>query len=172
MILHKHRLWCLWQISCLWRGLVFIFMGPICKIKFLPRSACNDIEAITDKIWNFSFYLPYAMSLVKDFTIDAENHPWGCNLPEVFPEKAVDGGEEAKIRWRLQSAAGGLLLSLMARIRRRWWVCQWPRGLGSRFHRRVAGLFKLLSNRQNQIISTSIVSGYPKERLWQTQRWT
>ena len=36
----------------------------------------------------FSFYLPYEASFVKNFTVDAENHPRGCNIPEVFPESA------------------------------------------------------------------------------------
>jgi len=47
---------------------------------------------------SFSFYLPYELSFVKDFTVDAENHPRGCNLPEVFPEQAADGGEEARTK--------------------------------------------------------------------------
>ena len=48
------------------------------------------------RIWGFSFYLPYELSFVKDFTVDAENHPRGCNIPDVFPEQSVDGGEEAR----------------------------------------------------------------------------
>ena len=42
-----------------------------------------------------SFYLPYEMGFVKNFTVDAENHPRGCNFPEVFPEMnwtASNGG--------------------------------------------------------------------------------
>ena len=30
--------------------------------------------------------MPYEMGFVKNFTVDAENHPRGCNFPEVFPE--------------------------------------------------------------------------------------
>ena len=37
---------------------------------------------------SFAFYLPYEASFVKNFTVDAENHPRGCNIPEVFPESA------------------------------------------------------------------------------------
>ena len=37
---------------------------------------------------SFAFYLPYEASFVKNFTVDAENHPRGCNIPEVFPEKS------------------------------------------------------------------------------------
>ena len=32
---------------------------------------------------SFAFYLPYEMGFVKNFTVDAENHPRGCNLPDV-----------------------------------------------------------------------------------------
>ena len=34
-----------------------------------------------------SFYLPYEMGFVKNFTVDSENRPRGCNFPEVFPEE-------------------------------------------------------------------------------------
>ena len=37
------------------------------------------------------------MSFVLNFTVDAENHPRGCNIPEVFPELSSEGGEEAKL---------------------------------------------------------------------------
>ena len=40
------------------------------------------------QMMSFAFYLPYEASFVKNFTIDAENHPRGCNIPEVFPESA------------------------------------------------------------------------------------
>ena len=43
--------------------------------------------------WGFSFYLPYEIGFVKNFTIDSQNHPRGCNFPEVYPEIAVDGDE-------------------------------------------------------------------------------
>merc|ERR1711962_1405455 len=36
--------------------------------------------------WSFTFYLPYEIGFVKNFTVDAENHPRGCNFPEVYPE--------------------------------------------------------------------------------------
>ena len=36
---------------------------------------------------SFAFYLPYEMGFVKNFTVDAENHPRGCNLPEVFTKE-------------------------------------------------------------------------------------
>ena len=48
------------------------------------------------KTAGFTFYLPYEMSFVMNFTVDAENHPRGCNIPEVFPELSSEGGEEAK----------------------------------------------------------------------------
>ena len=38
---------------------------------------------------SFAFYLPYEASFVKNFTVDAENHPRGCNIPEVFPESST-----------------------------------------------------------------------------------
>ena len=37
--------------------------------------------------YSFAFYLPYEMGFVKNFTVDAENHPRGCNLPEVFTKE-------------------------------------------------------------------------------------
>ena len=40
----------------------------------------------SSRSWGFSFYLPYEMGFVKNFTVDSENHPRGCNFPEVFPE--------------------------------------------------------------------------------------
>ena len=43
--------------------------------------------------WGFSFYLPYEIGFVKNFTVDSQNHPRGCNFPEVYPEIAVDGDE-------------------------------------------------------------------------------
>merc|ERR1719222_1031098 len=40
------------------------------------------------KPWrSVAFYLPYEMGFVKNFTVDSENHPRGCNFPEVFPEE-------------------------------------------------------------------------------------
>ena len=36
--------------------------------------------------YSFTFYLPYEMSFVMDFTVDEENHPRGCNIPDVYPE--------------------------------------------------------------------------------------
>ena len=47
----------------------------------------------SSRSWGFSFYLPYEMGFVKNFTVDSENHPRGCNFPEVYPEVAVDGDE-------------------------------------------------------------------------------
>jgi len=35
----------------------------------------------------FTFYLPYEMGFVKNFTVDSENHPRGCNFPDVFPKE-------------------------------------------------------------------------------------
>ena len=34
-----------------------------------------------------AFYLPYQMGFEKNFTVDAKNHPQGCNLPEVFTKE-------------------------------------------------------------------------------------
>ena len=50
----------------------------------------------SQRSWGFSCYLPYKLSFVKDFTVYAENHPRGCNLPKVFPEISAGGGEEAR----------------------------------------------------------------------------
>ena len=36
--------------------------------------------------YSFTFYFPYEMNFVMDFTVDKENHPRGCNIPEVYPE--------------------------------------------------------------------------------------
>ena len=36
--------------------------------------------------YSFTFYLPYEMSFVMNFTVDNENHPRGCNIPDVYPE--------------------------------------------------------------------------------------
>jgi hypothetical protein len=47
---------------------------------------------------SFAFYLPYELGFVKDFTVDTENHPRGCNLPDVFPQKEVDGKKAVK-KW-------------------------------------------------------------------------
>ena len=40
--------------------------------------------------WAFTFYLPYEMNFVKDFSVDSENHPRGCNFPDVYPEWGTD----------------------------------------------------------------------------------
>ena len=45
---------------------------------------------------SFAFYLPYELGFVKNFTVDAENHPRGCNFPEVYPERAVVGKKPIK----------------------------------------------------------------------------
>ena len=37
--------------------------------------------------YSLAFYLPYEIGFVKNFTVDAENHPRGCNLPEVFTKE-------------------------------------------------------------------------------------
>ena len=34
------------------------------------------------------------MGFVKNFTVDAENHPRGCNFPEVFPEQYMGEAKE------------------------------------------------------------------------------
>merc|ERR1712013_515992 len=44
----------------------------------------------------FAFYLPYELGFVKNFTVDAENHPRGCNIPDVYPQKEVDGKAAVK----------------------------------------------------------------------------
>ena len=36
--------------------------------------------------YSFTFYLPYEVSFVMNFTVDEENHPRGCNIPDVYPE--------------------------------------------------------------------------------------
>ena len=36
--------------------------------------------------YSFTFYFPYEMNFVMDFTVDKENHPRGCNIPDVYPE--------------------------------------------------------------------------------------
>ena len=46
--------------------------------------------------WSFTFYLPYELGFVKNFTVDAENHPRGCNFPEVYPEMALVGKKPKK----------------------------------------------------------------------------
>ena len=46
----------------------------------------------------FAFYLPYELGFVKNFTVDAENHPRGCNIPDVYPQKEVDGKAAVK-KW-------------------------------------------------------------------------
>ena len=34
-----------------------------------------------------AFYLPYEIGFVKNFTVDSENHPRGCNFPEAqYPD--------------------------------------------------------------------------------------
>ena len=38
--------------------------------------------------YSLTFYFPYEMNFVMDFTVDAENHPRGCNIPDVYPECA------------------------------------------------------------------------------------
>ena len=40
--------------------------------------------------WAFTFYLPYEMNFVKEFSVDSENHPRGCNFPDVYPEWGTD----------------------------------------------------------------------------------
>ena len=40
--------------------------------------------------WGFTFYLPYEMNFVKEFDVDSENHPRGCNFPDVYPEWGTD----------------------------------------------------------------------------------
>merc|ERR1711963_33364 len=47
---------------------------------------------------SFAFYLPYELGFVKNFTVDAENHPRGCNIPDVYPQKEVDGKAAVK-KW-------------------------------------------------------------------------
>ena len=49
---------------------------------------------IKKRSWGLSFYLPYEMGFVKNFTVDAENHPRGCNFPEVFPEQYMGEAKE------------------------------------------------------------------------------
>ena len=48
---------------------------------------------------SFAFYLPYELGFVKDFTVDAENHPRGCNIPDDYPQKEVDGKKAVK-KWQ------------------------------------------------------------------------
>ena len=38
--------------------------------------------------YSLTFYFPYEMNFVMDFTVDEENHPRGCNIPDVYPECA------------------------------------------------------------------------------------
>ena len=33
---------------------------------------------------SFTFYLPYEMNFVMEFTVDGENRPRGCNIPNVY----------------------------------------------------------------------------------------
>jgi len=35
--------------------------------------------------WSFTFFLTYEMNFMKEFTVDEENHPRGCNFPKVYP---------------------------------------------------------------------------------------
>ena len=34
--------------------------------------------------YSFTFYFPYEMNFVMDFTVDEENRPRGCNIPPVY----------------------------------------------------------------------------------------
>ena len=45
---------------------------------------------------SFAFYLPYELGFVKDFTVDAENHPRGCNIPDRYPTVEEDGKKAVK----------------------------------------------------------------------------
>ena len=45
----------------------------------------------------FAFYLPYELGFVKNFTVDAENHPRGCNIPEVYPQNKTEQRNIGKI---------------------------------------------------------------------------
>ena len=47
--------------------------------------------------WSFAFYLPYEFGFVKNFTVDAENHPRGCNFPEVYPQNKTEQRNIGKI---------------------------------------------------------------------------
>ena len=49
--------------------------------------------AFRGRSWGFLFYLPYEIGFVKNFTVDSENHPRGCNFPDVYPDRDVDGDE-------------------------------------------------------------------------------
>ena len=106
-----------------------------------------------------------------------------CNFPEVFPERAVSQPDmeratedsEQLHKVKLQAGRGGGDVE-----GHRWQVCGWPRGLGSCFHRRVAGALSLKGHFISEDVLKQIKPShmnilfevYPKERLWQTQRWT
>ena len=56
---------------------------------------------------SFTFYLPYEASFVMNFTVDAENRPRGCNIPDVYPDpESEDAEEEAQSMFRNPLSCG------------------------------------------------------------------
>ena len=70
-------------------GIAAIFKGGIIKVVFyLDRETgvqYGGPRIAGSRSWSFTFFLPYEMNFMKDFSIEAENHPTGCNFPDPYP---------------------------------------------------------------------------------------
>ena len=45
---------------------------------------------------SFTFYLPYEANFVMNFTVDAENRPRGCNIPDVYYDPEAEDADEIR----------------------------------------------------------------------------
>jgi len=45
---------------------------------------------------SFTFYLPYEANFVMNFTVDAENRPRGCNIPDVYFDPEAEDADEIR----------------------------------------------------------------------------